>query len=207
MNFLDKFKKEKNPEKEETNPLKAIDPEELNREAIRLEREEKLKTAEVEKLAKKKKALFEQGFNATKAEQRSLARNIKTTDREIKLTEMHLQTISNQILSVKNLQYIHEQGKVLESIGLMEKISKMSKEDLQKFLSEVNIEQKVQEQGIGTINTVIENEFGLKGEVATDDETKVLIDLWNSEPEEEADEIYSQWEKEQSKTNGKLEYN
>lgn len=199
VGFLDKFKKEKNP-------LKEIDPEELNREAIRFEREEKLKTAEVEKLAKKKKALFEQGFNATKAEQRSLARNIKTTDREIKLKEKNLQTISSHILAIKNLQYIHEQKKLLESAGLMSRISKMSIENLDKFLSEINIEQTVQEHGIEKINTMFDDEFGLQGEVVTDDETKVLMDLWNSEPEEEVDEIYSQWEKEQSKSDRKLEY-
>jgi predicted polyphosphate/ATP-dependent NAD kinase len=200
MNFLDRFRKEKNP-------IKEIDPEELLRESIRLEREEKLKTAEVEKLAQKKKALFAQGFGATKAEQRSLARNIKTTDRDIKLKEMNLQTISNQILTVKNLQYIHEQKKLLESVGLMGKISKMSSDDLNKFLSEINLEQTIQQRGIETINTMFDDEFGLQGEVSVDDETKDLMDLWSSVPEEEVDEVYSQWEKEQKKNTGKLEYN
>lgn len=200
MSFLEKFKKEKNP-------LKELDADEILRESIRLEREEKLKTAEVEKLAKKKKALFEQGFNATKAEQRSLARDIKTTDREIKLKEKNLQTISNQILTVKNLQYIQEQKKLLESVGLMGKISRMPAEDLNKFLGEVNLEQKIQEQGIETINTMFDDEFGLQGEVETDNETKALMDIWGSEPEEEVDEIYSHWEKEQSKKNEKLELN
>jgi len=200
MNFWDKFKKEKNP-------FKAIDTEELFRESVRLEREEKLKTAEVEKLAQTKKALFKKGFGATEAEQRSIARNIKTTDREIKLKELNLRTISNQILTIKNVQYIHEQKKLLESVGLMGKISKMSSKDLNKFLGEINLEQKIQERGIEVINTMFDEEFGLQGEVAIDDEEMVLIDLWNAGPKDEIDEIYSQWEKEQSKNIGKLEYN
>ena len=48
MGLMDKIFKSKNP-------LKDIDPNELDVENIRLEREEKLKSADVQKLAKKKK--------------------------------------------------------------------------------------------------------------------------------------------------------
>ena len=200
MGLIDKLFKSKNP-------LKDIDPNELDVENIRLEREEKLKSADVQKLAKKKKDLFEKGFNANKTDQRTLARKIKETDRDIKLKERHLKTISNQILAVNNMKYIHEQKEILQSSGVIGKLSKLSKQDLNKMLGEINLEQKVMESGVEGINTLFDTEFGLDGEMLEDDETQGLMDVWSSATEEDSDEEFSQWENRKENSDEELDFN
>ena len=200
MGLMDKLLKNKNP-------LKNLNVKELEVEKIRLEREEKLKTADVTKLAQQKKQLFEKGFNVTKAEQRTVARKIKETDRKMKLAERHLRTISSQILAANNMIYIHEQKDILESTGIMSTISKMSQKDLNKVLGEVNIEQSVMEQGIDVINTMFDAEFGLEGEMAEEDETQNLMDVWASGTEEESEELFSTWDKKQDERDEELELN
>jgi hypothetical protein len=200
MGLMDKLLKNKNP-------LKNLNIKELEVEKIRLEREEKLKTADVIKLAQQKKQLFEKGFNVTKAEQRTIARKIKETDRKIKLAERHLKTISSQILAANNMIYIHEQKDLLESTGIMSTISKMSQKDLNKVLGEVNIEQSVMEQGIDVVNTMFDTEFGLEGEMEEEDETQSLMDVWASGTEEESEELFSTWDKKQDEKDEELELN
>lgn len=175
-------------------PLEQINADELFAEKIRLEREEELKTAEVEKLAEKKKELFQKGFNATKAEQRSLARKIKETDRDVKLKEKHLQTMNKQILAVNNMQFIHEQKKLLKSSGVMSKLTNLPPTELNKFLSEINLQTKISENGIDIINDMFTAEFDLDGEMDEDSETQNLMNVWDSATEEEVDEVYSEWE-------------
>lgn len=200
MGLMDKLLKNKNP-------LKNLNIKELEVEKIRLEREEKLKTADVTKQAQQKKQLFEKGFNVTKAEQRTVARKIKETDRKMKLAERHLRTISSQILAANNMIYINEQKDLLESTGIMSTISKMSQKDLNKVLGEVNIEQSVMEQGIDVVNTMFDTEFGLEGEMEEEDETKSLMDVWASGTEEESEELFSTWDKKQDERDEELELN
>lgn len=200
MGLMDKLLKNKNP-------LKNLNIKELEVEKIRLEREEKLKTADVTKQAQQKKQLFEKGFNVTKAEQRTIARKIKETDRKMKLAERHLRTISSQILAANNMIYINEQKDLLESTGIMSTISKMSQKDLNKVLGEVNIEQSVMEQGIDVVNTMFDTEFGLEGEMEEEDETKSLMDVWASGTEEESEELFSTWDKKQDEWDEELELN
>ena len=175
-------------------PLEQINTDELFAEKIRLEREEKLKTAEVEKLAQKKKELFQKGFNTTKAEQRLLANKIKETDKIIKLKEKHLQVINEQNLVVNNMQFIHEQKKLLESSGVMSKLTKLPPTELNKFLTEINLQTKISENGINIINDMFTAEFDLDAEMEDDSETQNLMNVWDSATEEEVDEVYSEWE-------------
>ena len=62
MGIIDKIK---------GNPFEKLKKDDLTAERIRLEREEKLKIGEVERLSKKKK-LFDRGFEASEGKRRSL---------------------------------------------------------------------------------------------------------------------------------------
>lgn len=65
MGIIDKIKG--NPFKKR-NPFKELKKDDLTAERIRLEREEKLKIGEVERLSKQKKELFNRGFEASEGE-------------------------------------------------------------------------------------------------------------------------------------------
>jgi hypothetical protein len=70
---------------------------------IRLEREEKLKIAEVEKLSQQIKLLHDNSNNVTQCEHWVLEGKIRELDNKIKMDNMHLEMINHQIRVVNNL--------------------------------------------------------------------------------------------------------
>lgn len=73
----------------------------LTVERIRLEREEKLKIAEIERLSQHMKLLLDKSNNAT--ERLGLERQIKEFEQKIQKDNIHLEIISDQIRVVNNL--------------------------------------------------------------------------------------------------------
>lgn len=181
------------------NPFEKLKLDDLRAEKIRLQREEKLKIAEVEELSAKKKELFEKGFKASEGERRALARQIQQLDRKIKLLNIHLKKISDQIRVVDNLIFIQENKRMLESSGLMKKLAKLPKTKLDEFLAKVNIEDQITTGNIQAILKTMEAEYGLVEEMEEDRETKELMDIWASADETEAEEVYKKWEEEKAK--------
>jgi len=157
MGIIDKIK---------GNPFEKLKKDDLTAERIRLEREEKLKIGEVERLSKQKKELFDRGFEASEGERRSLARQIKQLDQKVKLA------------------------------GLMSKLAKMPKSKLDEFLAEVNIKDQVTTGSIQGILTTMEAEHRLTGEIAEDAETGKLMDIWETSDITESDEIYKKLDRE-----------
>jgi len=180
------------------NPFEKLKRDDLTAERIRLEREEKLKIAEVEKLSAQKKELFNKGFEASEGERRALARQIQQLDQKIKLDNIHLKKISDQIRVVDNMIFIHENKQMLEKAGLMNRIMKMPKSKLDEFLAQVNIKDQVTTGNVQSILATMEAEYGLLGEVEDDKETKKLMDLWSTSDVTEADEVYKKWDKEKA---------
>ncbi|CAD6495127.1 MAG: hypothetical protein EMLJLAPB_01219 [Candidatus Argoarchaeum ethanivorans] len=178
------------------NPFEKLKKDDLTAEHIRLEREEKLKIAEVEKLSKQKKDLFDKGFDATEGERRSLARKIQQIDQKVKLDNIHLKKISDQIRVVDNMIFIHENKRMLENKGLMPKLARMDKSKLDEFLAGVNLKDHMMTDNFGVILTTMETEYGLQGEVEDDTEASKLMDLWSTSDIAEADEVYTKWDKE-----------
>ena len=185
MGILDKIK---------GNPFEKLKKDDLTAERIRLEREEKLKIGEVERLSKQKKELFDKGFDAGEGERRSFARQIKQFDQKIKLSNIHLKKLSDQIMVVDNMIFIHENKQMLEGAGLMSKLARIPQSKLDEFLAEVNIKDQVMTQSIGGILTTVGAEQGLTADIAEDAETSRLMDIWETSDVTEADEIYEKLE-------------
>jgi hypothetical protein len=183
------------------NPFEKLKKDDLTAERIRLEREEKLKIAEVEKLSRQKKDLFDKGFDATEGERRSLARQIQQLDQKVKLDNLHLKKISDQIRVVDNMVFIHENKEMLESKGLMPKLAKMKKSKLDEFLAEVNLKDQMMSGNLDGFLATMETEYGLMGEVEDDSDTSKLMDLWSTSDIAEADEVYTKWDKEKTAKN------
>jgi hypothetical protein len=76
------------------NPFEKLKKDDLTAERIRLERSEKLRIAEVERLSAQKKSLFNKGFQVSEGEKRALARQIQQLDRKIKLDNIDLKKTS-----------------------------------------------------------------------------------------------------------------
>ena len=185
-------------EKIRGNPFEKLKKDEITAERIRLEREEKLKISEVERLSQLKKELFDKGFDSGEGERRALARQIHQLDQKIKLDNIHLKKISDQIRVVDNLVFIHENKAMLESKGLMPRLAKMQKSKLDEFLGAVNLKDQMMTGNIDQILMTMDAEYGLVGEIEDEKETKELLDLWATSDIDEADEVYKKWDKEQS---------
>ena len=189
MAFLDKIK---------GNPFERVKKEELTAERIRLERTEKLKIAEVEKLAEQKKTFFNKGFDSGESERRTLARKIQQLDHKIKLGNIHLKKVSDQIRVIDNMIFIQENKRMLEEKGLTSKLLKMPSTKLDEYLSKVNIEQQISDGNVNQLLQTMEAEYGLMGDVSDDKETKELMDIWSTSDASEADDVFQQWDKEKS---------
>ncbi|MFQ5975841.1 MAG: hypothetical protein ACE5J5_05975 [Candidatus Hydrothermarchaeales archaeon] len=187
MGILDKIK---------GNPFEKLKKDDLTAERIRIEREEKLKIAEVNKLSQQKKELFNKGFDSSEAERRTLSRQIQQLDQKIKLNNIHLKKISDQVRVVDNMIFIHENKRMIESAGLMNRLMKMPKSKLDEFLAQVNIKDQVTSGNVQAILATMEAEYGLLGEPEDDTATKDLMDIWSTSDVTEADEVYKKWDKE-----------
>lgn len=180
------------------NPFEKLKKDDLTGERIRLEREERLKIAEVEKLSARKKELFDKGFQASEGERRSFARQIQQLDQKVKLDNIQLKRTSDQIRVVDNLIFIHDNKRSLEDNGLMNRLLKMSKSKLDDFLAQVNVEDQITSGNLGSILATMQAEYGLLAETEDDKETSKLMDIWDSHESAEADEVYREWDKERA---------
>jgi len=187
------------------NPFEKLKKDDLTAERIRLERDEKLKIAEVEKLSARKKGLFNQGFQAGEGEKRAIARQIQQLDQKIKLDNIQLKRTSDQIRVVDNLIFIHENKQMLERQGLMGNLLKMSKNKLDEFLAKVNVKDQVAGGKLDALLTTMQAEYGLLAELEDDKETAKLMDIWSTSDVAEADEVYQQWDKEKATKEKELE--
>jgi hypothetical protein len=180
------------------NPFEKLKKDELAAERIKQEREEKLKIADVERLSAQKKDLFNKGFNASEGERRVLSRQIQQLDQKIKLDNIHLKKISDQIRVVDNMIFIHDNKRMLESEGLMPRLAKMPKSKLDEFLAKVNLKDQMMTGNQQQILMTMEAEYGLLGEVEDDKETKKLVDIWSTSDVTEADEVFKKWDQEKA---------
>jgi len=182
------------------NPFEKLKKDDLETERIKQEREEKLRIAEVEKLSQKKKDLFNKGFNATDAERRALARQMEQLDQNIKLKNIQLKKISDQIRVVDNLIFIHDNKQMFEKGGLMPKLAKMDKSKLDEFLARVNLSEQNMSGNLEGFLSTMQAEYGLVGEMEEDEATKELMDIWSTSEVSEADEVFQKWDKEKAET-------
>jgi hypothetical protein len=189
MSIIDKIK---------GNPFEKLKKDDLIAERIRLEREEKLRIVDVEKLSAEKKELFDKGFKATEGERRSLARQIQQLDQKVKLDNIYLKKISDQLRVVDNLNFIHDNKQMLEKAGLMSKVLKMPKSKLDEFLAKVNIKDQITTGNIDSILNTMEAEYGLMNEPAEDKETAKLMDVWSTSDVSQSDEVFEKWDKEKA---------
>lgn len=180
------------------NPFEKLKKDEITAERIRLERDEKLKIGEVERLSSEKKDLFDKGFQASDGEKRALARKIQQLDQKVKLDNIQLKKISDDIRVVDNLLFIQENKKMLEKAGLMNKVIKMPKSKLDEFLAKVNMQDTMRTGNVDALLRTMQDEYGLMDEAADDKETAKLMDIWSTNDVSQSSEVLEKWEKEKT---------
>jgi hypothetical protein len=180
------------------NPFEKLKKDDLTAERIKLERNEKLKVADVERLSTQKKEIFNKGFQSSEAERRTLARQIQQLDQKIKLNNIQLKKTSDQIRVVDNLVFIHENKQVLEENGLMNRLLKIPKTKLDDFLAQVNVKDQIRSGNLDAVLNTMQVEYGLLSDVEDDKETTKLMDIWSTSDVGQADEVFQQWDQEKA---------
>jgi hypothetical protein len=184
-------------EKIKGNPFEKLKRDDLSAERIRLEREEKLKTAENERISSQVKDLFNKGFKASSRERISLDTKIETLERKIKQNDNILKSINKEIRVTDNLIYSIENKQLLERNGLIPKLLKLPKTQLNKFLSEENVADLVYKDKVSDFLETLESDYGIHDD-ETDAKTK-RIRIWETHDIADADEAYEEYNKEQNK--------
>ncbi len=179
------------------NPFEKLKKDDLTAERIRLEREEKLRIAAVDKVSAQHKALFNKGFDESEAKRRTIARQMQDLEHKMKLDNIHLKKISDQIRVVNNLIFIQESNKMLAGAGLMNNLLKMPKSKLDEFLARVNLKDEIAKNNVQGVLATMEAEYGLLSETQDDEETTKRLDIWATSDAAEADDVYKKLVKEQ----------
>ncbi len=121
--------------------LKDITVDELKREKIRLELEEKRQAGQVEELERQKQRIFLQGKDeSSDRQQRILATKIKELDVQAGNMDKNLRFISKQLRIINGFIQIKENQRLVQEAGLASIISKIDMEKLQQYVEQASVE-------------------------------------------------------------------
>lgn len=169
--------------KKPTQTLDDIPLEELRREQVRLEQQEKKLVKEIDDLENKKKALFAEGKAADGSthRQRSIAQRIVSVDREVKMTDRKLRTISKQLQAVNNFVYLKQSKRELEQSGLFGMINQMDLEDLDAWIEKASIDGELNVSKLEDMLQRVSSNMGLASEIEEDPEIAQIMAMFQSE--------------------------
>jgi len=175
------------------NPFSNLKKDQLTEEKIKLERRERLLSGEMRDNAEKQKYLIADGFGKSDTEKRILARKIDQLDKKVKLKNIQLKRLSDQIKIVDNLVFVLENQESLKKSGLMTSISKVPKSKLENFLGKVNLKEALEESKITGVREILEREYGLVGEIEDDASTRALMEVWDAKPADSPASAFETW--------------
>lgn len=120
--------------------IEDVPVEELKREKVRMEQEERKLLNEIRTLEAQKRALFDEGVRkASEREQRVFARRIKELDAQSNNYDRLLQSISKQMRVLNGLVQIKERIRMDKEWGIAGLVSNLNLEDLMAYVSEASV--------------------------------------------------------------------
>lgn len=182
------------------NPFDRLKLDQLGVEKIKLERRERLVIGDIRTLSGKQKLLLRSGFGKDISEQRVLARQIDQADKQVKLKNIQLKRLSEEIKVVDNFIFVQENREFLEDSGFMKVITKIPKNKLSEYLGQVNLKESLERDKVTGVLHTMESEFGLVGDVEDDTATSELLDMWNSEEPSSETDVFERWQSRREST-------
>lgn len=166
--------------------LDDITLEELRREQVRLQQQEKKFVKEIDELEEQKKALFEEGKAAAGSvhRQRSVAQRIVGLDRQVKMTDRKLRTISKQLQAINNFLYLKQSKRELEGSGLFGIINAMDLEQLDVWIEKASIDGELNVAKLEDMLTRVSSSLDLAGDIQDEPEIAAIMAMFQQEAEE-----------------------
>jgi len=120
------------------NDLKLDD---LRREKIRLEQEERKMLSELRTTEDQKRKLFEEGVrNPSEREQRAVARRIKEIDLQAQSMDRMLQAVSKQMRIINGLIQVKERARVMAESGISSILKDIDLQDLIIYIDKASVD-------------------------------------------------------------------
>ncbi len=167
----------------QTEPIKAknlkdIGLDDLRREKIRLEQEERKMLDRIKKLEGKKRALFEQGTrDISDRERRVLARKIKDLDVEANNLDRMLQAFSKQMRIVTGLTQVKERARVMESSGLSSVLSDIDLQELIVYIDKASVDGEFQISKLDDLLGALEEADSLAPQMTEEQDVLDIVEM------------------------------
>lgn len=160
--------------------LDDISLEDLRREQIRLQQQEKKLVLEIDGLEDEKKSLFQEGQNAAGSvhRQRSIAQRIVGVDRRVKMSDRKLRTISKQLQAINNFIYLKQSKRELEQSGLFGIINNMDLEELDNWIEKASIDGELNVGKLEDMLTRVSSSMNLASEIEEDPEVASIMAMF-----------------------------
>lgn len=121
--------------------IENLSLDDLRKEKIRLDQEERKLLARLRDVEAEKKKLFEDGVrNASEREQRVLARRIKEKDVEAENMDRMLQGISKQMRILNGLLQVKERSRVMAESGIADMLKGVDLQDLISYIDKSSVD-------------------------------------------------------------------
>ncbi|MEI7989069.1 MAG: hypothetical protein WCI88_08515 [Chloroflexota bacterium] len=121
--------------------LEDLQLDDLRREKIRLEQEERKMLARLKEVEKQKRQMFDEGVrNASEREQRVVARRIKELDVEASNMDRMLQIISKQMRTINGLVQLKERVRMSSESGLSKILQGIDLQDLLVYVDKASVD-------------------------------------------------------------------
>lgn len=158
---------------------KSIDKvtiDELRREKVKLDQEERLLIQKVEDLDRKKQDLFVKGKDEpSQRQQFIIARKIKELDAQAQHVDRTLQLFSKQIRIVNGLMQVKENQKVLHKMGVGGLLNKMDMEQLQAYIEGATVDGQFYMEKFTSLLKGMEEQEGAMGGVEKEADVQEIV--------------------------------
>jgi hypothetical protein len=156
--------------------LEDLSGDDLMRERLRLEQEEKKLLRQVEEVENEKRAAFEQATReGSVRKQTILARKIKELDTKAKNIDRNLRVISKQLRIINGFIQVKENKRIWEQSGLWTQISQMDLSDLGAYVDEAVIEGSFNNEKFSGIISTLEGSRGIVDDVEEDPDVMNIL--------------------------------
>lgn len=156
--------------------LEDLSGDDLMRERLRLEQEEKKLLRQVEEVENEKRAAFEQATReGSVRKQTILARKIKELDTKAKNIDRNLRVISKQLRIINGFIQVKENKRIWEQSGLWTEISQMDLSNLGAYVDEAVIEGSFNNEKFSGIISTLEGSRGIVDDVEEDPDVMNIL--------------------------------
>jgi hypothetical protein len=171
-------------EKPEEQPIEAarrvslddLQVDDLRKEKIRLEQEERKMLSRLKEVEKQKRQLFEEGVrNAGNTEQRVIARRIKELDVEAGNMDRMLQIISKQMRTINGLLMIKERARMASESGLTSLLHGIDLQELIIYIDKASVDGEFHMDKFDELLRTLEEADAIRPEIREDQDVLEIM--------------------------------